>query len=55
MVLGDKGYQLNLSRLAFSFQGALSMEYLENCSVNRIRELTKHSQVIAEEVRISGR
>lgn len=54
MVVGDAGYQLNLSRLAFNFKGALRMEYLENASVARIRELTKHVEIIAEELKANG-
>jgi len=54
MVLGDKNFQLNVSRLAFCFQGAISMEYLQNVSVKRIRELTDHSKVIANEVKAGG-
>lgn len=54
MVVGDKDYQLNLSRLAFCFQGAVSMEYLQNVSVKRVRQLTDHSKVIANEVKTGG-
>jgi len=55
MVLGDKSYQLNLSRLAFSFQGAISMEYLQNATIKRTRELSEHSKIIADEVKASGK
>ena len=54
MVIGDRGYQLNLSRLAFSFKGAISMEYLQSVGADRVKELTEHSKVIAEELKNSG-
>jgi hypothetical protein len=54
MVVGDKDYQLNLSRLAFSFKGAISMEYLQSVGIRRIQELTEHSKVIAEELKKDG-
>lgn len=54
MVVGDHNYRLNLSRLAFSFRGAIRMEYLESASVARIQELTEHAKVIAEELKDGG-
>lgn len=55
MVAGDRGYSLNLSRLAYSFQGAISIEYLEAASVRRVRELSKHSESIAREIEARGK
>lgn len=55
MVVGDGGYQLNLSRLAFSFKGALHMEYLQSVGADRIRELSEHAKAIAEELKNNGR
>ena len=54
MILGDKSYQLKLSRLAFSYQGAISMEYLQSVGYRRINELSEHSKVIAEDIKNSG-
>jgi hypothetical protein len=54
MVVGDRDYQLSLSRLAFSFQGAVGMEYLQSAGVHRIQELGKHAGLIAEEIKAGG-
>ncbi len=54
MIVGDVSYQLTLSRLAFSFRGALGMEYLQDVGADRVRELTEHSKAIAEELKASG-
>lgn len=50
IVVGDKNYQLNISRLAYSFQGGLDMRYLQECTVDRIKELSGHSKTIANEI-----
>ena len=55
MVVGGADYQLNLSRLAYSFQGAISMEYLQNAAVERIQELNKHASAIREELNQHGK
>jgi hypothetical protein len=55
MVVGDKSYQLNLSRLAFSFKGSIGMEYLQGVGANRIKELSEHSKAIADEIKASGK
>lgn len=54
MVVGDGVYQLNLSRLAFNFRGALSMDYLQCATIARIRELTGHVQTISKELESNG-
>ena len=54
MVVGDKDYQLSISRLAVSFRGALSMEYLQGAGMWRIQELNEHSKTIAEEIKADG-
>lgn len=54
MVVGDKSYQLSLSRLAFSFRGAIGMEYLQGVGVDRVKELSEHAKAIAEELKNSG-
>lgn len=54
MVVGDKDYQLSLSRLAFSFKGSISMEYLQGVGMWRIQELVEHSNTIAEEIKADG-
>ena len=54
MVVGDKGYQLNLTRLAFSFNGSISMDYLQDVGVQRIQELSKHANVLREELKKNG-
>lgn len=51
MVVGDPNYQLNLSRLAFSFKGSVSIEYLESVGPGRIHELGKHLKIIGEELK----
>lgn len=51
MIVGNKGYMLSLSRLAFSFRGAVSIEYLENAPVARIRELNAHLTKLSEEIK----
>lgn len=51
MVIGGDGYQYRLSRLSYSFRGGLGMEYLENQSIHRIKELEDHSRKLAEEVK----
>lgn len=54
MVVGDNSYQLNLSRIAFAFRGAVGMDYLQNAGVRRVKELTEHSKTIAEEIKANG-
>ena len=54
MIVGSADYQLGLSRLAFNFRGALSMEYLQNASAERVIELNRHSEAINEELRGNG-
>ena len=49
MIVGSKDYQLTLSRLAMSFQGT-SLDSFQGYTVERIRELSKHSQIIADEI-----
>ena len=51
MVVGGADYQLNLSRLAYSFQGAVSMDYLQGATVERVQELNKHAGTIREEIK----
>lgn len=50
IAVGSKGYQLNISKIAYQFNGAVSMEYLQNCSFERINELVNHIEIIAKEV-----
>jgi len=50
IVVGDEGYQLKLSKLAYSFRGALSMEYLQDQGFYRIVDLSSHADVIAQEL-----
>ena len=50
IVIGDRNYQLNLSRLAYFFKGAVSMDSLQDASTHRVRELVNHSKVISEEL-----
>lgn len=54
MLVGDKGYQLGLSRLAYSFNGSISMEYLQSVGAPRIQELNEHSNIIAGELKQNG-
>lgn len=49
-MVGDKDYQLKISKLAYSFRGALSMEYLQDQGFSRIVDLTDHANVIAQEL-----
>jgi len=49
-VLGGKDYQLGISKLAYSFRGALSMEYLQDQPLSRIVELNKHADQIAKDI-----
>lgn len=53
--MGDKEYPLQLSRLAYGFNGAISLEYLENVSYRRVMELNNHAKAIAEEVKSGGK
>ena len=50
IVVGDKSYQLKLSKLAYSFRGALSMQYLQDQGYGRILDLTDHAEQIAKEL-----
>lgn len=52
MVVGDSGYQLQISRLAAAFNGAIGMEYLQDAGYARINELCEHSQIIAEDMKV---
>lgn len=54
MVLGARDYQLQLSRLAFSFRGAVSMDYLQNATIARVQELNRHARTIADELKAHG-
>lgn len=45
---------LALSRIAFSFNGAVSIEYLENAAPERVKELSQHLKVISDEVKRNG-
>lgn len=55
MVVGSDGYQLKLSKLAFSFGGGISMDYLQSAGAGRIKELSDHSKIIAEEIESRGK
>lgn len=48
MTVGDDDYQLSLSKVAYNFNGAISMDYLENAPCSRISQLYDHSKVISE-------
>jgi hypothetical protein len=50
MVVGNTRYQLQLSRLAYSFRGAIGMDYLQDQQYSRIQELTDHAAEIAEDL-----
>jgi hypothetical protein len=54
MVIGDKSYQLNLSRIAVSYQGAISMDYLDNAPCSRIKQLSEHITIISKELKNNG-
>jgi len=51
MIVGGKDYQLNLSKLAYGYNGALSMSYLESVGYKRARELNDHLSIIASELK----
>jgi len=49
-VVGDEGYQLKLSKLAYSFRGALSIDYLQDQGYSRVFDLSDHANQIAQEL-----
>lgn len=51
MAIGHHGYQFRLSKLAYNFNGALTMEYLESVPILRIEELIKHANIISDELK----
>lgn len=51
MIIGSDNYQMSLSRLAYNFNGSISMDYLENASCYRIKELNEHLNVIADDLK----
>lgn len=53
-MISDGDYQLNLSRLAFNFKGAVGMEYLQCADTARIRELIRHVKAISGELKADG-
>ena len=52
IVVGDKDYQFRLSKLAYSFNGALSMHYLQDQGFSRINDLVGHANKISEGLKI---
>lgn len=51
IVVGGDDYQYRLSRLAYSFRGALSMDYIQTQGFKRINQLTEHANKMADELK----
>lgn len=49
-IVGNNDYQFTLSRLAYGFNGGVTMDYLQLQGHDRIMELQKHATKISEEL-----
>jgi len=49
-IVGNDDFQYILSKLAYSFNGGLTMDYLELQGFNRILELQNHANKLSKEL-----